>query len=79
MAKLEAAIPPKEENRFFFTTRADFSNREIIGFKYGTLEISRIINEDFEDFQSRASVVFADSNPKIPVFIIQSLYETDTD
>ena len=74
LAKLEASMPVIQANSFVFMTRADFDHSEIIACKYKE-EITRTENETFEDFQSRASILFATNNPEITIFIIQCLYK----
>ena len=78
LAKLEASMPVIQANSFVFMTRADFDHSEIIACKYKE-EITRTENETFEDFQSRASILFATNNPEITIFIIQCLYKIDAD
>lgn len=78
LAKLEASVPVIKENSFVFMTRADFDHSEIIACKYKE-EIMREIDETFDDFQSRASILFATNNPEITIFIIQCLYKIDAD
>ena len=78
LAKLEAFMPVIKANSFVFMTRADFDHSEIIACKYKE-EITRTENETFDDFQSRASILFATNNPEITIFIIQCLYKIDAD
>ena len=78
LAKLEASVPVIQANKFVFMTRADFDHSEIIACKYKE-EIMREIDETFDDFQSRASILFATNNPEITIFIIQCLYKIDAD
>ena len=75
LAKLEVSILTKQESRFTFTTMADFDDSEIIGFRNQQAEILRQINENFDDFKSRASIFYTGINPQATVFFVRSIYE----
>ncbi len=48
---------------------ADFDDAEIIGFRNQQAEILRQINENFDDFKSRASIFYTGINPQATVFL----------
>ena len=54
---------------------ADFDDAEIIGFRNQQAEILRQINENFDDFKSRASIFYTGINPQAAVFFVRSIYE----
>ena len=76
---LESRIPVMQVNKLIVFT-AFGRDRDIIGFKCGELKILRVTGETFEDFQSRAEIIFIENNsdPRNRVCFAQSLY-SDTE
>ncbi|WP_432741746.1 hypothetical protein ABXJ76_15590 [Methylobacter sp. G7] len=75
LSRLEYLVPPAQENRYIFTTRAGFDNSQITGFKYKELDVARAVGESLEILKDRAAVLFAENNPAQDNFFIQSLYD----